>query len=77
MTKTHKVTSEKAAKVTGAVKRSRKGTNLYLPADLVNWATEYAKTNFKTSRNPRGISLSLMVERRLMRLKRQAEKNAA
>jgi hypothetical protein len=45
------------------IKRSRKGTNLYLPAELVKWATEYA--GYK-----HGWSLSQMVERQLLKLQR-------
>lgn len=51
----------------------RKGTNLYLPVCLVEWATEYVKT-LKTARNPKGPSLSLFIELKLAALKRSVEK---
>lgn len=43
------------------VKRTRKGTNLYLSPALVTWAKEHAQRKF-------GITLSALVERRLRRM---------
>lgn len=48
------------------VNRTRKGTNLYLPPELVLWGKEYAKRKH-------GITLSEMVERRLLKIQRDAE----
>lgn len=50
-------------------KNTAKPINLYLPAELVVWATEYAQTKH-------GISLSKLIARRLAKLRNDAKRAA-